>query len=260
MNAHAPVIWVGRMTLPWVRGLGAMALVLGRTLAHLTSMSWRECLRSLVLYGTQSLRLSLGIGTLAGATVVIQAGIYAERFGARQYLGWAAGYAVLWEFGPLLLGLVMAGRVGARNAAELALLKVNGQLEGLRGIALDPYGLLIAPRVVASALAITALANVTYFVAVVWETVAAYFAMRLPARVFMSSFSDMLRWNDLTGSLLKTFAFGLAIAVISTAVGLGTKGGARGVGRAAASAVVLSCAAIFTLDFLLTPLLARWLS
>lgn len=260
MNLAAPFETMGRITVPWLRGLGALTLVLGRTLRYLPTLSLRECLRSLVLYGYQSLALTVGVGTLVGATVVIQAGIYAERFGARQYLGWAAGYAVLWEFGPLLLGLVMAGRIGARNAAELSLLKVNGQLEGLRGISLDPFRLLIAPRVVASALAITCLATITYLVAVIWETVAAYLAMRLPARVFLSAFSDMLRWHDIAGSLLKTFAFGIAIALVSTTVGLRAQGGARGVGRASASAVVYSCGAIFALDFLLTPLLARWLT
>jgi phospholipid/cholesterol/gamma-HCH transport system permease protein len=65
--------------------------------------------------------------------VVLQSALYVERFGARAFLGWASGYAVLWEFGPLLLGLVMAARLGARNAAELATMQVGGQIEGLRG-------------------------------------------------------------------------------------------------------------------------------
>ncbi len=260
MNALAPLSTLGRLTLPGIRAAGALTLVLARTLRHLPHLSGRECMRSLVLYGYQSLLLTIGVGTLAGATVVLQAGIYAERFGARQYLGWAGGYAVLWEFGPLLLGLVMAGRVGARNAAELALLKINGQLEGLRGISLDPFRYLVAPRVVASAVAITCLATLTYFVAALWETVAAYFALGLPVRVFLGSFADMLRPNDLLGSLLKTAIFGTAIALVSTTAGLAAQGGARGVGRAAAAAVVFSCASIFTLDFLITPLLARWLT
>lgn len=242
----------------WLIGLvGANLLVLGRTLLHLPRLSLSELRRALAFFGYRSLPLSLGAATLIGATVVLQAGVYATKFGARLYTGWAAGYALLWEFGPLLLGLVMAARIGARNAAELALLSINGQIEGLRGISLDPFRILVAPRVVASVLSVMALSTSTFMVAIGWEAVAAYFTLGLPIRVFFRAFSEMLAWGDLAGGVAKTSAYGLAIAVVSTAAGLRASGGARGVGQAAAAAVVISCAAIFALDFLLTPVLTR---
>jgi phospholipid/cholesterol/gamma-HCH transport system permease protein len=151
----------------------------------------------------------------------------------------------------------MAARIGARNAAELALITVNGQIEGLKGISLDPFRILVAPRVVASVLSVLALTTTTFLVAIGWEAVAAYFTLDLPVRIFFQAFSDMLRWGDLAGGVTKTTFFGLAISVVSTAAGLRASGGARGVGQAAAAAVVTSCAAIFTLDFLLTPVLSR---
>lgn len=251
---------IGAFGLAVTRLTGALGLVLARTALHLPSLDRRELLRSIVLFGYRSLPLALLAAMLIGSTVVLQAGVYAVKFGARLYTGWAAGYALMREFGPLLLGLVMAARIGARNAAELALLSINGQLEGLRGISLDPFRLLVAPRVVGSAVAITALGSVTFLVAVVFEAIASYFSLELPLRVFFSSFTDMLRPGDLLGGLVKTLAFGLAIALVSTVAGLRAQGGAVGVGRAAASAVVLSCAAIFSLDLLLTPFLTRALS
>ncbi len=254
-----PVRALGRFTVWLVRLIGANVVVFGRTLLHLRGLDLGELSRALVLFGYRSLPLSLGAATLIGATVVLQAGVYATKFGARLYTGWAAGFALLWEFGPLLLGLVMAARIGARNAAELALLTVNGQIEGLRGISLDPFRILVAPRVVASVVSVMALTTSTFLVGVLWEAVAAYFTLDLPVRIFFQAFSDMLRWGDLVGGVTKTTAFGLAIAVVSTAAGLRASGGARGVGQAAAAAVVTSCAAIFALDFLLTPLLARLL-
>ncbi|MFO0596827.1 MAG: ABC transporter permease [Myxococcaceae bacterium] len=255
--ALAPVRSLGAFSLWALRLFGANVLVFGRTLLHLPRLDLSELSRALVLFGFRSLPLSLGAATLIGATVVLQAGVYATKFGARLYTGWAAGFALIWEMGPLLLGLVMAARIGARNAAELALLQVNGQIEGLKGISLDPFRILVAPRVVASVVSVLALSTVTFLVAIIWEVVAAYFTLGLPVRVFFGSFSDMLRWGDLAGGVTKTTCFGLAIAVVSTAMGLRASGGARGVGQAAAGAVVSSCAAIFTLDFLLTPLLAR---
>ena len=252
-----PLGLLGRFALAVVGGAGKLGLVVGRTLLYLPRLDRQELLRALVLFGFRSLPLTLGVATLIGATVILQAGIYAERFGARLYTGWAAGYSVLWEFGPLLLGLVMSARIGARNAAELALLKVNGQLEGLRGISLDPFRILVAPRLVASAIAVGALATLTFLVAVFWEAIVAFLMLRLPLRVFFSAFSDILRTGDLYGGLAKSVAFGIAIAVVSTAVGLSAQEGSRGVGRAAATAVVACCAAIFFLDFALTPFLAR---
>ena len=253
------VRWLGAMSMWLARLVGANMLVFGRTLLHLPRLNMGELGRAMVLFGYRSLPLSLGAATLIGATVVLQAGVYATKFGARLYTGWAAGFALMWEFGPLLLGLVMAARIGARNAAELALLTVNGQIEGLKGISLDPFRILVAPRVVASVLSVLFLTTTTFMVAIGWEVVAAYFTLDLPVRIFFQAFSDMLRWGDLVGGVAKTTAFGLAISVVSTAAGLRASGGARGVGQAAASAVVTSCAAIFTLDFLLTPMLARLL-
>ncbi|MCA3013167.1 MAG: ABC transporter permease [Myxococcaceae bacterium] len=248
---------LGAFGLSGLRLTGALGLVLARTVLHLPSLDRRELLRSVVLFGYGSLPLALLAAILIGSTVVLQAGVYAVKFGARLYTGWAAGYALMREFGPLLLGLVMAARIGARNAAELALLRINGQLEGLRGISLDPFRLLVAPRVVGSAVAITALGSVTFLVAVAFEAIASYFSLKLPLRVFFESFSDMLRQGDLVGGLVKTLAFGVAISLVSTVAGLRARGGAAGVGHASASAVVLSCAAIFSLDLLLTPFLTR---
>ncbi len=248
---------LGAFGLGIARLTGALALVLARTALNLPRLDRRELFRSIVLFGYRSLPLALMAAMLIGSTVVLQAGVYAVKFGARLYTGWAAGYALTREFGPLLLGLVMAARIGARNAAELALLNVNGQIEGLRGISLDPFRILVAPRVVGSAVAITCLGSVTFLVAVCFEAVSSYFSLGLPLRVFFDSYQDMLRVGDLVGGLAKTLAFGLAIALVSTVAGLRAKGGAVGVGQAAASAVVLSCAAIFSLDLVLTPFLTR---
>jgi phospholipid/cholesterol/gamma-HCH transport system permease protein len=252
--------FIGRFALRLTRGIGSLGLVGARTLIHLPRLDRAEFFRALVHFGFRSLPLALGVAALTGAIVVLQAGAYAEKFGARQYSGWAGGYAVLWEFGPLLLGLMMAARIGARNAAELALLKVNGQIEGLRGISLDPFGLLVAPRVAATAVTVFCLSTITFLFAVIWESIAAFFTMRLPVRVFYTAFADMLWWGDFLGGATKALVFGLAISLVSTAVGLAASGGARGVGRAAATSVVMSCFTIFALDFLITPPLARLLS
>lgn len=248
--------FVGRAFLRWVQATGGLAVLLARTLLRLPVLDRRELLRSLTLFGYRSLPLAAIVATLIGATVVLQTGLYVQRFGARSFLGWAAGYAMLWEFGPLLLGLVMAARVGARNAAELASLGTGGQLEALRGISVDAFALLVAPRIVAITLSLALLSAAVFALAIGWEAAAAWFTLQLPTRFFLQSFSELLGAADLAGGVLKSVCFGVAIALVSTRVGLATHGGARAVGQAAASSVVWSCAAIFSLDFALTPVLA----
>ncbi len=255
-----PLAQVGRAVRDALAGLGALSLVTARTAAALPRMNRRELLRELVHFGNGSLWLALGVATLTGATVVLQTRLYVEHFGARAFVGWAAGYAVLWELGPLLLGLLLAARVGARNAAELATLTVAGQIEGLRGVSIDPFRLLVAPRVVALILSMLTLSSLAFVVAIAWEAAAAYATLSLAQKAFWANFADMLSPRDLLGGVIKAAAFGVAIALISTTAGLRATGGARGVGQAAASAVVQACAAIFALDLLLTPLLARWLT
>ncbi|HEX8818543.1 MAG TPA: ABC transporter permease [Archangium sp.] len=256
----APLVWLGREALGAVRAVGVLGVVLARTVLGLARMERRELLRGLVQFGWGSLPLTLAVAALTGATVVVQTSLYVQRFGARAFLGWAAGYAVLWEFGPLLLGLVMAARLGARNAAELATMQVGGQLEGLRGIGLDPFSVLVAPRVVAMTLSVTSLSALTFLVAVLFEAVAAYFTLALPVRAFFNNFDSMVHPTDLLAGVVKSGAFGLAIALVSTSVGLRARGGASAVGQAAAGAVVHGCATIFLLDFLLTSALTRLLT
>lgn len=248
---------IGAPVVRGARTVGALTLVFGRVLYRLPSMNIRELLRESAKLGFASLPLTLGVAMLAGATVVVQTGLYVERFNARSFLGWAASYAVLWEFGPLLMGLLMAARVGARNAAELATLKVGGQLEGLRGISLDPFALLIAPRVVAILLSILSLSMLTFVAAIAFEAFAARLLLSLPFRVFLGNMADMLAPTDIVAGLCKSASFGLAIALVSTAVGIRAEGGARAVGQATAAAVVYSAGAIFFLDFALTALLTR---
>ncbi len=237
--------------------IGALGLMLGRVFWLLPKLDRRELLRGLHAFGWQALPLTGVVSTMIGATVVLQTSLYTERFGARSYLGWAAGHAVIWEFGPLLLGMMMAARVGARNAAELAQLSVDGQLEGLSGISLDPVALLVAPRVWAVVASVSLLAAPAFLLAVLWEIVAAFFTLDLPVRVFLGTFSEMLGMDALFAGLLKSVAFAWAIALISSLCGIRAKGGSRAVGAAAAASVVWSAAAIFALDFAVSTLLHR---
>jgi phospholipid/cholesterol/gamma-HCH transport system permease protein len=238
-----------------VRSAGLLALLFGRIFRELPRMKWAEYLRLVQGYGLDSLPLASMVGPLVGALVILQSSLYAHRFGARAVMGWAAGYAALWEFGPLLLGLMMNARVGARNAAELASLRMGGQIEGLSGISVDPVAVLIAPRVWGIAAAIILVSVPGLLLACISEAVTAKLILDLPPRVFLQSFAGMLGLPVLLASLLKCFANAWAVGLISTSLGLRARGGSRAVGQAAAETCVWGAFAIFALDFALTWLL-----
>jgi phospholipid/cholesterol/gamma-HCH transport system permease protein len=251
---------IGAFSLAVFSFIGQLTLLVAQLFRATPRLDRKEFLRAVNLFGVQSIPVALGAACLIGATVVVQAGVYANSFGARLYTGWAAGYALIWEFGPLLLGLVMTARIGARNAAEFGLLSVNGHLEGFRGLGVDLFPLLIAPRMWAQIVSVMLLSTITFSTAIAFESISALFTLHLPVRVFFSSFSDMIHLGDIAGGIVKTLIFGIFISLISTTVGLTASGGARGVGRAAALAVVLGSAAIFALDFFVTPILTRLFS
>jgi phospholipid/cholesterol/gamma-HCH transport system permease protein len=251
---------VGHWALRTTRAAGVLGLLFGRMLLATPKMRGREYLRGLSEFGLAAAPLALLTAAVTGAMVVLQTSLYTERFGARGYLGWAAGHAVLWQFGPLLLGLMMNARIGARNAAELASLQLGGQLEGLRGISLDPLAILIAPRIWSQVTAVLLLAGPSFLVAILAEVVAAWFTLTLPPRVFLENFAAMLGHRELLAGMIKLVGYAWAVALISTAIGLGTRGGARAVGRAAASSVVWGAFSIFALDFVISSLLVRYWS
>lgn len=253
MNAPGSIPrFVGHWSRQWVRGTGVLALLLWRTVGLLPKMDRKEYLRAMAEYGFGTLPVAMIVSVVNGVMIVMQTSLYTERFGARAFLGWAAGYSVLWEFGPLLLGLTLAARVGTRNAAELASLSIGGQIEGLAGISLDPLALLVTPRVWAVLTTVTLLAVPSFLVTILCEVAAAAISIDLPPGAFLSSFRQMLGPKELFAGVLKSFAFAWAIALVSTAVGLRASGGAKAVGQAAASSVVFGAAAIFSLDFVLS--------
>jgi phospholipid/cholesterol/gamma-HCH transport system permease protein len=246
---------LGKWTLLGLRWLGAGAVLSGRVIARLPRMRGRELVRSAARLGADSAPLVLLAAVVTGMMMVLQTQLYVERYGARAFLGWAASFAVLWEFGPLLLGLMLAARAGAQNAAELAALSASGHLEGLEGVALDPIALLVAPRMTALLAASAALSALFFLVAIGFEMTAAMVSLRLPPMVFLGSVRELLGPRDLLAGVIKSTAFGSAVAVISSLSGLRARGGARAVGEATARSVQRAAAAIFGLDFVLTQVL-----
>lgn len=236
---------------------GGMALLAWRVLVGLVTLKLdrRELLRNLHKMGVQSLPIVILTAFFTGGIMVIQSGIFVRRFGAYGLLGFGAGYATLREVGPILIGLMFSGRVGANNAAELGTMTVTEQLDGLRALAIDPVDFLVVPRVVAMMIALFCLVLAGDVVAIAGGALFGKLLLNVELSSFVHSFADNLRPWDLWIGLVKAAAFGLAISITSCHFGTSVKGGAVGVGRAVNNAVVAAAVAIMVSDNLISMVL-----
>ncbi len=245
---------LGARAMAVTREVGGISIMTGQVLRALLPprLDGRELIRNLHRMGNRSLPIVALTAFFAGGLMVVQSAPFVKRLGATSLAGWAAGYAVLREIGPILIGLMFSGRVGANNTAELGTMTVTEQLDGLRALAIDPIRYLIVPRVLAMLIMLTALTIIGDLVALAGASVVAYLVLDIDWRTMYFSFADNLTPHDFFHGVYKSVAFGAAIALTSCYFGVTVKGGAVGVGRAVNAAVVAAAVSIMLLDFFIT--------
>jgi len=246
---------MGASFLEIAETVGGMGLLAGQVARRVFTLrlDGAEVVRNLYRMGVKSIPIVVVTALFTGVIMVLQAAPLVQRLGAYGLLGWGAGFGTLREIAPLLTALMINGRVGANNTAELGTMVVTEQIDALRVLAIDPIAFLIAPRVVAMV--------VTLFLATIFADTLALFGAALsgqallgvPPRMFYNGLTGgLLGIGDITGGLVKAVVFGVVMALASCQYGLGVKGGAPGVGRAVNATVVASAAGIFVLDYLVS--------
>jgi len=238
---------VGRLTyfiLDAIRGLAEVKIWWPRTMVE----AWN--------IGVGSLFIVLLISSFAGAVTALQTGY---QFTGRQLPYYVVGTlvvsSIVLELGPVLTALILAGRIGARYAAELGTMRVTEQIDALESLGRSPSSHLVVPRVLAGLIMIptlTILANVTGILAG-WISV----KLVLPVTDADFTYGAQSYWRpwDAWYSVIKSFFFAGSITVISCYMGFSTQQGAEGVGKSTTGAVVISSVLILLLDTVLTRLL-----
>lgn len=247
----------GRMALGIARDTGGILILFGQVVRALVppSLDGRELLRNLHKMGNRSVAIVALTAFFTGGLMAIQSGIMVKRFGATGLLGWAGGYAILREVGPILIALMFSGRVGSNNTAELGTMTVTEQLDGLRALAINPIRYLIVPRVVAMMISLFALTVIGVLIALIGSMLFALLLFDVEYATLYFSLADNLAPVDFLHGIVKAAAFGLVIALTSCYFGITVRGGAVGVGRAVNAAVVAAAVSVLLLDFFLTYLL-----
>jgi phospholipid/cholesterol/gamma-HCH transport system permease protein len=221
---------------------------------------WGELWHQMRVIGVDSVPLAALVAAFIGAVIALQT--RAQLFAGVELsvVGMATRQTIILEMGPLLTGLVLTGRVGARMTAEIGTMRVTEQIDALETLAYDPVAYLIVPRVLAATIMLPFLVIVADFVGVA----SGFFAAMVATDITSNDFIEGLRLTfapfQIFYSLLKATIFGTAIAVICSYEGYITGAGAEGVGRSTARAVVITSVAILVLDLITATALSPYLN
>jgi len=215
----------------------------------------RDIVEQFEAIGVGSLSVVLLTGFFTGAALALQSGQTLDQFGARSLVGRLVSASMIKELGPVLTGLMLAGRVGSGIAAEIGSMVVTDQINALRALGTDPVRKLVVPRILAGTLMAPVLTVIADTFGIVAGWLIAVTNLRVGSSVYWTSVLDGLYLEDAWQGLIKPFALGFVIVTIGCHVGLRTSGGTQGVGRATTNAVVAASVAVIAVDFFLTPLL-----
>jgi phospholipid/cholesterol/gamma-HCH transport system permease protein len=251
-----PLRTIGKIGAVMAAHAGGMGLLAWRSIVALVTgkVSTRAILHQLFSMGVQSLPLVMVTAILSGF-VTSQQGGYQFTGGVPLYvLGSIVTTSVVLELGPVLTAIVVIGRVGARITAELGTMVVSEQIDALYSLGRDPVHILAAPRIMAGMPAMVALVAIANLVGLLAGMVAAQATVNLGHETFL--YGARLFWHsyDMFYSLAKALAFGFIIPLISVHMGMLTRGGAEGVGRATTSSVVFMIIAVLVADAMFPPL------
>lgn len=249
-----PLGALGTSVMEILTEIGGISLMFWQILRALLPprMDGPETWSNMYRVGVKSFPIVVVTAIFTGAIMVIQSGLYIEQYGAYGLLGWGAGFSVLREVGPIMIGLMFSGRVGANNTAELGTMMVTDQIDALRALAIDPIPYLVVPRFISMVLMLFLLVVIGDLTALIGGAFTSQFLLGVDMQVFYWSVVTFVTLDDLLSGLYKAISFGFAIGLVSCHFGMSVRGGAVGVGRAVNNSVVASAIAIFVLDYILT--------
>ncbi len=236
-----------------VRGIGDIVIFSARTFRTLPAIhrSMGQLFDSMLEIGVRSLPIVFIISIFAGATTAWQANYQLAGYISNRFLGTAVSKSLILELGPVLTGLVVAGRIGASIAASLGAMRVTEQIDALSVMAIDPMRYLVLPRVVAALIMVPMLTVYSILFGIAGGMFVAVQFLDVTSGIFIFGVKQFFYITDVVVSLSKALIFGLGLSVLGCYYGFNATGGAEGVGRAAIKAYVTSAVFILLSDFLI---------
>jgi phospholipid/cholesterol/gamma-HCH transport system permease protein len=245
---------IGKTVITFTTETGKVFLLLGTTLRQMLvpPFGGRDILRQARHVGVSSVPVVLVTALFSGMVLALQSYTSLERLGAESLVGSVVALSMTKEMGPVLTGLIVAGRAGAAMAAELGTMRVTEQIDALETLAANPVKYLIVPRFLAGFVMLPALTVISDIVGIAGGYMVTVGVYGASSAQYMKRTWEFLHLDDIYVGLVKAASFGASLAFLSCYRGFYSEGGAEGVGRATTGAVVVSFMTILISDYFLS--------
>lgn len=250
------VAQLGAVVYAWLNDFGDFCRFCGRTFSWIPTVVTRRrnfnpIFDQIFEVGTRSIPVVMITGAFVGAVLAVQTVSQFKAIGMIDRMGTIVNLSVLRELGPVLAGIILAGRVGGGLTAELGTMRVTEQIDALRAMGADPIRVLVVPRFLACVLLIPILVMYANFTGILGGYVVSVHLYGASQAVFWANAADAVHIYDIFYGPIKCAFFGAVVALICCFKGFHCSPGAAGVGRACTESFVASCMAILGMDFFL---------
>lgn len=249
-----PFAAIGRAVIAMLAEIGHFANFVGRAIAAIFSppIFVRQFLQQCGSLGYYSLPVVGITAVFIGAALALNIYVGGARFNAEQFVPNIVVLGITRELGPVLAGLMLAGRVSAGIAAEIGTMRVTEQIDAMTTLSTDPFRFLVAPRVLAATLCLPLLVMAADIIGVMGGYLVAVNSLGFNGHIYLRNTFQFMEPQDVTLGLVKAAVFGFIISVMGAYQGYNSQGGALGVGRATTNAVVGSIVLILAVNYLIT--------
>jgi phospholipid/cholesterol/gamma-HCH transport system permease protein len=233
------------------------SVLAGRSVANLFRYPryFADMMQQADLIGVGSLPIVVLTGLSIGAELALNSANTLQRFGSLSLIGQLVSVGMVRELGPIITGLMVAGRNSSGMASELGSMVVTEQIDAMRALGTDPMKKLVTPRVVSTVFMLFFLTIISDLLGLFGGGLISTFLFRVDWRQYWNSAYQILMFQDVLMGLVKPVLFGFIIATVGCYYGVSARGGTQGVGRATTQAVVASSVLILLVDLLATKLL-----
>jgi phospholipid/cholesterol/gamma-HCH transport system permease protein len=256
------------MIIQCIDALGSYALrgctILGRVILFFldtgkalvsTKLKIKKVILQMEQIGVNSILIVMLTGAFTGAVIAFQSWIGLRRYGTVDLIGPLVAMSMVRELGPVLTGLMVAGRAGSSIAAEIATMRITEQIDALETLSINVLQYLVVPRVIAGTIILPFLSLFTSLCGVLGGYMVVVHILHLNGEDYVLGIRKYVELYDITNGLIKSAFFGLILTWIGSYKGYYAVGGARGVGIATTKSVVIGSILILIANYFLTTLL-----
>ncbi|MEO8275305.1 MAG: ABC transporter permease [Thermoanaerobaculia bacterium] len=255
--------WLGRVGSRFVGSGGRIAdqageltILAGRALRAAATPPWETSawIVQMEQIGVRSFAVAAITTIFTGMVLALQTALALPGLGVKYYIGTVVSKSTVRELVPVLVALIVGGRIGSGMTAEIGTMKVTEQVDALRAMAADPVRKLVVPKLVAALVMLPVLTLVGDLLGILGGLLIAVLQLKLTASFYLNDVLTSLTLQDLASGVGKSVFFAFFITIVACYNGLTARGGADGVGRATTDTVVLASILILVADFFLTKL------